>query len=250
MRQALLGPLLFLTLTQSAHPQAADVPKTNLKGWYMLISDFPVGNKWTLNFDGTWRRHNVLESWMQILLRPGVTYQVNDSLSFTGGYSYRWTFQTPESSVRYTVPEHRAWEQITLRQKIGRVDLMHRYRIEQRFHGHVVLTPELKPRVDDWTYQNRFRYAIKGTVPMARRPSEQNGWYLVFTLELFLSSGPTMGAHLFDQVRLYAAIGRSLNKNLKFEFGYMDRFMALQKGKALAHEHVLHLTLLTNYRLR
>ena len=66
---ALLSPLCLL-------PQDR-VNDHNAHGWFNYFGDHPISDsKWGLHLEGQYRRHNVITQWQQLLLRPGVNYQL------------------------------------------------------------------------------------------------------------------------------------------------------------------------------
>ena len=88
----------------------------------MYFGDHPIGqSRWGVHLEGQWRRHDGFNRWQQLLLRPGVNFEVNKALLLTGGYafinSYRYgAFPT----LARATPEHRIWEQALLRYKTGK----------------------------------------------------------------------------------------------------------------------------------
>jgi hypothetical protein len=247
LKRVLFLATALLSLGVQAGAQTTD---TSFKGWYLYSGDHPIGGRWEFHFEAYLRRHDIIERWQHVLLRPGVNYRLNDTVTFTVGYAHRRVYVYPVNADRYVQPEHRLWEQVALKQKIGRLTLQHRYRIEQRFLGQVSLTQDRKPNLDFWQYQSRFRYALKATIPLQRGSRETNNWYLALGNEVFLRAGPTLEGHLFEQDRTYIALGHSLTKTSKIEMGYMDRFIASTSGQTLRHEHILHLSFLSTFPFR
>ena len=94
--------------------------------------------------------------------------------------------------------EHRIYQQFITKQKLGRVLVQHRYRIEERF---------LK---DD--FQMRFRYFLGINIPINKKTMEKNTVYLSTYNEVFINAV----SPLFDRNRLYGAIGYMIHKNIRF----------------------------------
>ncbi len=210
---------------------------SNLNGWYMYFGDHPISPKWGAHLEGQWRRNGIINRWQQLLLRPAINYELSPSAMLTGGYAYVKSFPYGDFPARNVVPEHRIFQQLLLKQKIGRVDLQHRYRLEQRFIGQVLESVSGPTVVDSWRYQNRFRYSLKAAVPLSG--SKESKWYLAFYDEVFLNFAPNSGASVFDQNRAYAAFGRKLSRTEKIEVGYMNQTLIQRSGLIQEYNHTL-----------
>jgi hypothetical protein len=228
-----LKALLYLTalLPGSALAQIPDRPvrDINANGWFMYFGDHPVKGRWEAHVEGQWRRHDVVNNWQQLLLRPGVNYQINEQLTLTGGYAFIETHRYGGYAAPFNTIEHRIWQQALVLQRGGRVRLQHRFRPEQRW---------IRPSGNNWDneqwrYQNRFRYLGKATVPL------QGRWFGAFYDEIFLNIAPNIGARVFDQNRAYAAVGRRLGRHSSVEVGYLHQLVAQRNGLVTEHNHTL-----------
>ena len=106
-----------------------------------------------------WRRENIVKDWQQSLFRTGVNYQVNNKLSFRVGYAWIETFpygDIPLQASGKRFPEHRAFQMVTVADNINRVEMSHRFMLEQRWIGRYTNTALSKP--DDFLLLNRLRY--------------------------------------------------------------------------------------------
>lgn len=75
-------------------------------------------------------------------------------------------------------------------------------------------------------YENRIRYMAKLTVPLAgewERPM-----FLAIYDEVMLNFGKEVGYNLFDQNRLYGALGFTFTPQLKLEVGYLYQLVQLR----------------------
>ena len=107
-----------------------------------------------------------------------------------------------KTEKKVNVNEHRIFQQFTSKQNIGSVMLNHRYRFEQRF-------------VED-NFKMRFRYFLGFNIAFA----ETSNYYISAYNEIFLNTESAV----FDRNRLFGGLGYKLNKNIKFEAGYMNQF--------------------------
>jgi hypothetical protein len=228
--------VLVLLRAEAACQEPLRVFDHNFHGWYMYFGDHPIGGPWGIHLEGQWRRHDALLRWQQLLLRPGLNYQVNPHLLLTAGYGYVNTSRYGEFPVSAPFPEHRLFQQALLRHEAGRLAFQHRYRLEQRFLGEVSDGPEGR-RVDRWRHENRFRYMMRTAIPLP------GNWYLAFYDEIFVNFGENVAANVFDQNRAYAALGRHAGKIGRLEFGFLNQLLQQRNGRVFESNHTLQVAL-------
>ena len=204
----------------------------NRHGWFSYSGDHEVRGKWGIHFDGQWRRSEVVTQWQQYQLRSGVNFQANDRFLFTLGYAFTRTYPYGEFPVSAAVPEHRIYQQMQVRHSRRSVALTQRYRLEQRFIRYA-------GTARSWTYQNRFRYLLKGEFPLSRSRSDSVRWYLAISDEVLIGIPPNYGARPFDQNRLFLGIGRSLGEAGKVEAGYLNQFIGQRNGRVFESNYTL-----------
>jgi hypothetical protein len=213
----------------------------------MYFGDHAVsGGPWGVHLEGQWRRHDAGARWQQLLLRPGVNYQVNENLMLTAGYAFVDTFRYGEFPIAQRFPEHRIFQQAALKHPVGRVGLQHRYRLEQRFLGEVSVDGNVR-RVNRWRHENRFRYMVRAVVPLRGPTSAKGGWYLALYDEFFLNFGANVAANIFDQNRAYAAVGYGLRGDTRLEFGYMNQIAQQRNGRIFELNHTLQLAVFSTF---
>ncbi len=242
----IIAALFLATGSAGGQSAAGRVWDTNRHGWYMYFGDHPVRGRWGAHLEGQWRRHDVATRWQQLLLRPGVNYELNQSAMLTLGYAYVKTHPYGDFPGRYPFPEHRIYQQVLVRQKAGGVRLQHRFRLEQRFIGQVLPGGDGAVKVDSWRYQNRYRQFHKAEAPLGRTGKRQN-WYAAFYDEIFVNFAPRHGAGVFDQNRAYAALGYSLGKPGKIEVGYMNQILARRNSSIRESNHTLQVAVFSSF---
>ncbi len=205
----------------------------NAHGWYMYFGDHPIGNtKWGLHLEGQYRRHDVVQKWQQLLLRPAVNYQINRNLTLTAGYGYVRTygygdFTTPSAAF----PEHRIWEQAWWRYSARGLNLGTRIRFENRFLGSAAGAP--------YRYENRLRMFQQVTKPLNPKT------YLTVYDEMKVFVKPYVSNSAFDQNRAYAAVGFNLRPTLRLEVGYLNQLLLRRSGRVIESNHTLMITFLS-----
>lgn len=211
--------------------------RSTFRTWYMVFGDHPIGDgPLGLHFDGQFRAEDLGGTPQQLLLRPGLNFDVTPSLQLSGGYAF--IRDEPGGDARARA-ENRLWQQVLLRQALGSTRWTHRYRLEQRFLGIPVGEERTEVR-----YQNRFRYFLKGTVPL----SAEGAHYLALYNELLIGFGRNV-TDPFDQNRSYAALGLALGDAWSLEAGYLLQIVQRPGGQIVDFNHTLQLALFSSARL-
>jgi hypothetical protein len=179
--------------------------KSEVGNWFIYFGNQKINPKWNWHNEVQYRNYNFIGDTNQLLLRTGIGYNLTeDNNNFLLGYGFINTQKyIPNSGEKIDSNEHRIYQQFITKQKLGKVLIHHRYRIEERF---------LK---DD--FQLRFRYFLGLNIPINKKVMEKNTIYLSAYNELFINAE----SPLFDRNRLYGALGFVFNKNLKIETGFM-----------------------------
>jgi len=114
----------------------------------------------------------------------------------------------PSTDEKQGINEHRIYQQFITRQNIGRVNVQHRYRFEQRC-------------IESQDFRMRFRYFLAFSIPLNNKEMIDKTFYLSSYNEIFLNHND----NVFDRNRLYGGIGFKLNKQARVEIGYMNQFL-------------------------
>ena len=167
-------------------------------------------------------------------------FELNLNVILTTGYGFVDTFQYGEYPVPYRFPEHRLFEQVLLKHKVGKFDLQHRYRLEQRFFG-VRSDPAIN-RIDSSRYENRFRLLTRVNIPL----TADKKYYIGTFDEFFINFGKNVAANVFDQNRSMWHWDFLLPKATKIEIGYLLQIIQQRNGRILEYNHTLQVNLFSN----
>jgi hypothetical protein len=183
--------------------------KTDVGNWFIYFGNQAISKKVNWHNEVQYRNYNFAGDLQQLLLRTGVGYNLspaNNNVLIGYGYilSERYINNSDEKAES---KEHRLFQQFITKQNIGRFYTQHRYRIEERF-------------LEDET-QYRFRYFLGLNIPINHKTMKEKTVYLSAYNEIFINGQ----APAFDRNRLYGALGYQINKDFKFELGYMSQMI-------------------------
>ena len=235
------GPRFLAAVLAAASAIPGQTPRvrdTNGNSWWVYYGDHPVGARLNVLSELQWRRTNFAAAGQQLLLREGISYQLNPAVLVGGGYGFVRTYRYGGFPAARAFNEHRMFEQIVLKHRAAVVDFEHRYRLEQRW------LRAFQNNRPYWRYQNRFRYQLRGAYGLGKSP-----WYLVGLDEIFIHFGANQGASAFDQNRAFAGVGYKLNADNKVEVGYMNQFLVQRSGLVEESNHMLRVQWTSNSRL-
>lgn len=180
--------------------------KSDTGNWLMLFGNEKLDSKFNLHYEVQYRDYDILGDLNQLLLRTGVGYNLTENNNnILLGYAYVHSHNYDADQNIKQLDEHRIFQQFTTKQKIGRVNLNHRYRIEERF---------LEPKTEV-----RFRYQLGINIPINNSTLVKNTWYANVYNEIFINAKKDA----FDRNRLYGAIGYVINDNIRVEGGFMNQ---------------------------
>lgn len=235
MKRFLVIPVLLLTFnTVAQNDRLNDFNNTN---WLQAFNTISLNKKWSLHLEYQWRRENGLKHWQQGLLRIGANYKINDNVIAHAGYAWAETFRYGDYPIANngTFPEHRLYEQLTLRQPTGKLLFTHRFRIEQRWLGRVRAGSAGNREIEDWFFLHRFRYQFRTQLPFWVKGDKQV--YGVAADEIFIGAGKNLGTNIFDQNRIFLLLGFKLNKKIAIEGGYFNQ--TLQQGRRINNSTIM-----------
>lgn len=183
-----------------------------------------VSDKWGVHIEAQFRVSDIFKSEQQILLRPGLNYYFNNQAFATVGYCYVHTGQYGGFPAKSAFPENRFWEQIQVKNQVGYVELISRFRLEQRYvKSPVAVGAIYEP--GDALYSNRFRVFNRISIPFKGKTIQDKSLYISAYDELFVNFGKKVGQNIFDQNRAYIALGYKIPKVGKLKIGYLNQLI-------------------------
>jgi hypothetical protein len=202
--------------------------------WAGSFNTIGLSKHTSLWLEYQWRREDGLKNWQQSLSRGGIQFHFNNDITAMAGYGYIILYPYGDYPIgKYSMPEHRIFEQVIWNDYKGRVNFSHRLRLEQRYLGKIDQTAD-EYAVTGWTYLNRVRYQLRITVPLNHPKLQTRTWYLACLDELAIGFGKNVNQNVFDQNRFGVVAGYQFNKLFRLEGGFMSQILqqpALVGGK-------------------
>ncbi|WMX14062.1 MULTISPECIES: DUF2490 domain-containing protein [unclassified Aureispira] len=199
----------FITLTFLLLPFFSFCQQSELGNWIIYLGNKKISPKWNWHHEVQYRNYNVIGDLEQLLLRTGIGYNLsenNNNILLGYGFIHSQNYLA-NTNDKEQVNEHRVFQQFITKQKFGRFNLQHRYRLEQRW-------------VQNQPFKLRFRYFLSLNIPINNKEMTDKTVYAALYNEIFINSTQTF----FDRNRLYAGVGFKLNQLIRFELGYMNQF--------------------------
>lgn len=243
MKTILLLQLLLMA-TCAIKAQGNRRQTTNQHAWFMYFGDHKFSDHWGVHLEAQFRRRiNVVDP-QQLLLRTGINYHLNAQAFLTAGYCFVETYPYGGFPVKARYPEHRFWEQLQIRSTLNRFEWISRFRLEQRYSNLPVLnTTSAIYEPGDAVYTHRFRLMNRFSLPLNGTSIRDHSFYLTAYDEIFINAGKEAGVNVFDQNRLYGAIGYKIPHLGRLEAGYLEQTIIKSDGIRMENNHTLQLGL-------
>jgi len=189
----------------SITPVKINAQNSEIGNWFIYFGNQRIDKRWNWWNEVQYRNYNFIGDLRQLVFRTGLGYNLTENNNnVLLGYAYIYSEPyTPGTSKKTSNSSNTIYEQFITRQNFGRVFIQHRYRIEERFF------------VND--FGMRFRYFLSFNIPLNNEVIEHKVVYLSAYNEIFLRSK----VPVFDQDRIYGAVGYAISNYLRLETGLM-----------------------------
>ncbi|MFT6360032.1 MAG: hypothetical protein ACJAYJ_004269 [Saprospiraceae bacterium] len=215
--------LLSLVLSYFNIVDLSAQKNNQLNSWWTYSGNHKVAQKISLHTLYSFRRSNFVADWQQSLLRIGINYHYSDKLIFTPGYDWVVIFPYGEQPIGKETTEQRIYEQIVLKNTVGRLGIVHRYHLEQRFSNNTV--------------QHRFRYRLTTKIPLGKNETNKQHLFLSIFDEVFVNLGEQPTGHYFDQNWFYVGLGYPFKNGLTIKMGYMNQYLVKFDNRHIENNH-------------
>lgn len=207
---AIITGLLFtLSVSAQTNRQVNHQSQT----WFSVNTIGHFNNQWSIIADAHIRRNRFLAQSGFEFVRTGIQYHVGKNLYLAIGYAHMW--QHPSAAGWKTISqENRIYQQAILLSKFHTINIMQRFRNEQRWQQKI----SGDKFTGDYRFTDRFRYLLGLTIPVFKN---NNFPALSISDEILIQAGKEVIYNTFDQNRFFAGIRQKVTKNLSFDAGYL-----------------------------
>ncbi|CAL2082139.1 DUF2490 domain-containing protein [Tenacibaculum sp. 190524A05c] len=216
MKRRLLALLALFVFCQI---NAQQNPEKELGIWYMYNGSHKISDKFSIKSMAHFRFFEIGEDMQQYILRFGLNYKIDNTLSATLGYAFLDT-DTTFGLDGGTFGDHRIYEDLLANHKISKLSFAHRLRAEHRFFnsqtGHLL------------------RYQLGLSYPIAEK------WSTYIYDEVFFDFD---GGDAYNQNWFGLGFKYQLSKVAKLQLGYMSininnqNLDRIQLGIAISTDH-------------
>ncbi|MGV3630228.1 MAG: DUF2490 domain-containing protein [Bacteroidota bacterium] len=240
---------LFLVIfINTAYAQKEIATQSN--AWVLYLGNHRISDRWGVHTEYQWRRSGFFEHWQQSLTRFGLDYYTKTGVQYTAGYAWVLTYPYGNQPIQHQFTEHRIWQQVILKNKIQRVEVQHRYRLEQRFLEQWAKNTTHEFGSTGFVFRQRARYRFLLNVPLNKDEMADKTLFLSLSDEVFLGFGKGIGKNILDQNRINAAIGWRFDSNSNIQLGYLNHYLVKSDGIKAERNHTLQLGFTYNLDFR
>src|SRR5262249_47287130 len=122
----------------------------------------------------------------------------------------------------------------------GRFNLTHRYRLEQRWLGRRG-DDTTDHTIEKWLRASRFRYQVRGTMPLRGPSIDDREPYLYGYDEVMIGFGKGVAMNVFDQNRATLGVGWRYDKSWRVETGFLEQLLLKPNGHDLEKNNTITL---------
>ena len=228
--------LSLLIICWSMQSFAQKKVDNQFNSWTTYSGNHKIGNQYSIHTLYSLRKNEFLKNWQQSLLRIGLNYQLNDHFILTAGYDWVENFSYGKQPIAEQTTEQRIFEQIVIKNSIGRVVIEQLYKLEQRFIGNG----------DNKDFEGRFRYNVSFNIPLNHNNLTDKTWFISGFNEIFINLGQVQNNYYFNQNWTYLGLGYKVDNTLAFKVGYMNQYFPKADGLNVEKNHTLMLNAIYN----
>lgn len=242
MQHRLLLTLIFLFTIIGAQAQKL-THNGNPNAWFLWLNEAQIAKKWSLTTEFHYRDADMLKDPANFIFRPGLDYQLNSFLIFSGGYSFVKTWPHGPKEAAAQTDEHNWWLQTILKNQLGNVSVLHRFRQEVRYIENPAASEDMT--LDKFNHANRFRYRLQLSMDKVLQIGEQKIGAVSFA-ELWLIQSDGLRPTDFGRNWFYVGLFTAVAPNTKLHLGFLDQFDRVSSTE-FVQQPVLQLSLFTKF---
>jgi hypothetical protein len=189
---------------------------TSNQVWIQSYHEGRISGKWVALLDAGFRWRDGVDDKLAYIVRGGVGYSLSPNLRIWGGFAFMGVYGEKQI-IRH---EYRPYQELLVKDQLGKLTISHRYRLEERIFKDEVLD------IATVDFNFRFRYAVMLGIPLANLSSKDPDRRFILNLgdEIFLNASKEITHNIFDQNRLIISPTLQWSKDLGISLTYNSQF--------------------------
>lgn len=212
--------------------------------WTRYYNALELSEKWSIHseFDNRIFTDPTVQN--LFVARVQGRYKISSPIEAGSGFAYfSVNTQDPNVETAFNKPEYRLQQDVTMKQDLGKINLSHRYQIEERFFQN----SDKEGLTSGTTFAMRFRYKIQGEYAFWK--NEKHYLKTILADEIMINAGSEIVNNTFDQNRIYGALRYGINESFAVEAGYMNSFQQRASGVDYYDRNIIRLSLYHKIKL-
>lgn len=241
--------LFFMILFSCIMPnnlKAQEVVKGQTNSWFSLLNRLELNDKWSVSNELHERTGAFLHNQGQFLVRPSIDYHLNKQVEFSLGYTYIHSNPYNPYSLPIERNENNIWEQVLLKNTIGKVKLLHRFRQEHRWVNHIEETNG-NYALNGNDFLTRFRYRFITTFDIHKFQKPEHKLFAVAWDEIWISQSDNLAPKDFNRNWLYLGVGYTFNPTTNVQAGLIEQYDKVGANNFISSP-IAQFTLVKNFK--
>ncbi|MEZ4773206.1 MAG: DUF2490 domain-containing protein [Bacteroidia bacterium] len=197
---------LFVLLVVVYRYLIAQSSENQMNFSYLYLGQLRISDSWSIHTDVQEVNYEALNHFSQVIIRVGANYHLKGGSILTSGIGYVRSVPFDESTLDSASDELRLWQDVRLKNTLGRLKVGHRYRFEERWVTNGA----------DTKFSYRTRYHLSFTIPINHKEIKPGTVSLAIFDEIFINM-PDLNLGLN---RISGGLGYQLNPTTSLQISY------------------------------
>lgn len=211
--------------------------------WVAAVVDQPLSARWAVLSDVQWRRTDGGAKPQQLLTRGTLTYRVTPGLRLGVGLNYVATAPYGEVPSARPLRDRQLFYLAQFNQRLGRLDVMHRYRFEHRWLADVLPNGAGGDSLSASRFAQRTRYLLRVQRPLAGLTRAGQPVLAIAQNDLFIGLAGTDRGASVDQNRFSVGAGLPLTARQRLDVLWLQQWVAVPRARTNEQNGTLWLVL-------
>lgn len=211
--------------------------------WLATFIDQPITARWAFLGDVQWRRTDGVQNPQQLLTRGSMTYRVTPGFRLGAGLNYVATAPYGELPSARPLRDRQIFYLAQINQKLGGVDLMQRYRFENRWLADVLDNAAGDDSLSASRFAHRARYLLRGSRPLGGLTLRKRPVLGIVQNELFVGLSRTDRGVAVDQNRFSFGAGMPLSTTKRLDVLWLQHWIPVSRARASENNRTLWIVL-------